>query len=130
MRIFSYDERTFEDPDPNMTVDEVRQSLAAFFPELYNATVKQKTEGEDVIHTFTKRVGTKGNHQCVIEALRLVPEKRLRLIELVGELIDDAGELDIEKCVDKTPAINLAVAEAEAYSRATAAAVAALRRIM
>ncbi|KKL65587.1 hypothetical protein LCGC14_2153490 [marine sediment metagenome] len=67
IRIFVYDGREFPDPDPNLKVDEVRQSMANFFPELSNAETKEserdsKTnpgEKEKVIE-FKRRVGTKG----------------------------------------------------------------------
>lgn len=55
-----YDGREFPDPDPKLSVDEVRQHLAAFFPELSNAETKQRKEGEDSIVEFKRRVGTKG----------------------------------------------------------------------
>jgi PRTRC genetic system protein C len=60
MRVFSYDSREFPDPDPNMTVDEVRQSLTTFFPELSNAETKTVKRGDDEVTSFVKRVGTKG----------------------------------------------------------------------
>ncbi len=59
-RVFVYDGREFPDPDPNMSVDEVRQSMTSFFPELANAETKQSKRGEDDIVEFQKRVGTKG----------------------------------------------------------------------
>ncbi|KKN86993.1 hypothetical protein LCGC14_0262620 [marine sediment metagenome] len=59
-RIFVYDGREFPDPDPNMSPEEVRQSMTNFFPELANAETKQKKRGEDDIIEFHKRVGTKG----------------------------------------------------------------------
>ncbi|GAI84014.1 unnamed protein product [marine sediment metagenome] len=59
-RVFVYDGREFPDPDPNMSVDEVRQSMTSFFPELANAETKQSKRGEDDIIEFQKRVGTKG----------------------------------------------------------------------
>jgi hypothetical protein len=40
IRKFIYDGKEIPDPDPGMSVDEVRQSLAEYFPELYNATTK------------------------------------------------------------------------------------------
>ena len=43
MRVFVYDDREFPDPDPNMSHDEVRQSMTNFFPELA-ADAKQKWE--------------------------------------------------------------------------------------
>jgi len=59
-RVFVYDGRDFPDPDPNMSVDEVRQSMTSFFPELANADTKQSKRGDDDIVEFQKRVGTKG----------------------------------------------------------------------
>ncbi len=60
-RIFVVDGREFPDPDPNLKVDEVRQSMSVFFPELSNAeTLKEKKRGEDTIFEFKRRVGTKG----------------------------------------------------------------------
>ncbi len=59
-RVFVYDGREFPDPDPNMSTDEVRQSMTSFFPELANAETKQSKRDEDDIIEFQKRVGTKG----------------------------------------------------------------------
>ncbi|GAJ13338.1 unnamed protein product, partial [marine sediment metagenome] len=59
-RVFVYDRREFPDPDPNMSVDEVRQSMTNFFPELANAETKQSKRDDDDIVEFHKRVGTKG----------------------------------------------------------------------
>lgn len=59
-RIFVYDGREFPDPDPNMSVDEMRQSMASFFPELSNAETNESKRGEDTVIEFKRRVGTKG----------------------------------------------------------------------
>ena len=59
MRVFVYDGREFPDPDPNMSVDEVRQSMTNFFPELANAETAESKRGEDDIFEFRKRVGIK-----------------------------------------------------------------------
>lgn len=59
-RIFVYDGREFEDPDPEMTVDQVKENLTNFYGDLANATVSETKRGDDTIHTFNKRVGTKG----------------------------------------------------------------------
>jgi len=59
-RIFVYDNREFPDPDPNMSPEEVRQSMTNFFPELANADTQQSKRGDDDIFEFKKRVGTKG----------------------------------------------------------------------
>ncbi len=60
MRVFVYDGREFPDPDPKMSVDEVRQSMSNFFPELTNAETRQSKRGDDDIIEFNRRVGTKG----------------------------------------------------------------------
>jgi len=67
VRIFVYDGREFPDPDPTLSVDQVRQHMASFFPELSNAETKESkrpsltTPAEtDTIIEFKKRVGTKG----------------------------------------------------------------------
>jgi PRTRC genetic system protein C len=59
-RIFMYDGKPIDDPDPAMSIEEVRQFLANVFWELYNATSTEKKDGEDTVITFAKRVGTKG----------------------------------------------------------------------
>jgi len=60
MRVFIYDGREFPDPDPNMSVDEVKAMMADFFPELANAEVRESNQGEDTVYELVRRVGTKG----------------------------------------------------------------------
>ena len=60
-RKFIYDGREFPDPDINLTPDEVRQSMAQFFPELSNAEVVEAKQGDDTAYEFKRRVGTKGH---------------------------------------------------------------------
>jgi PRTRC genetic system protein C len=130
-RLFVYDGREFPDPDPTLSVEDVKRQLAEFFPELANADVRQETRGEDTLITFARRIGTKGRRRSrdVIAILRRVPAKRLRILELVAELVDGAGEVDIDAAVARQPELNLAVAEAKAYARATERATEALRRL-
>lgn len=59
-RVFVYDGREFPDPDPNRSVEEVKAVMADFFPELANAEVRTTQRGEDTVHEFVRRVGTKG----------------------------------------------------------------------
>ena len=61
-RIFVYDDREFPDPDPEMTVEQVKQTLSDFYGEIANASVKETQRGEDTIFEFQRRVGTKGAH--------------------------------------------------------------------
>jgi len=69
------------------------------------------------------------DHDRVIKALATVPEKRLLIIDLVGELTTDKGALNYKLVSERTPDINLAVAEARVYARATAMAINALNNI-
>jgi len=59
-RVFVYDGREWPDPDPNMPVEQVRQTMAAMMPELANAETSTGKRGNDDVFTFEKRVGTKG----------------------------------------------------------------------
>lgn len=66
VRVFVYDGREFPDPDENLKVDEVRQHMANFFPELSNAETKESKRGEDDIIEFKKRVGVKGEDPKIV----------------------------------------------------------------
>ena len=55
----------------------------------------------------------------LVRALRTVPEKRLRLVELARELADEAGELDLEKAAKRLDEVDLAIREASVYAQAT-----------
>ncbi|MDP9374598.1 MAG: PRTRC system protein C [Chloroflexota bacterium] len=146
-RVFIVDGRQFPDPDPKLSVGEVRTQFAEFFPDLVNADTREETKGEDTHITFTKRIGTKGaadaaprparnrrrgGRGCgpdIVGILRRVPEKRLRVFALAPELCGRGGELDLDAAGRRGPEIALALAEAQAYARATRGAVAALRRL-
>ncbi|KKN20138.1 hypothetical protein LCGC14_0938810 [marine sediment metagenome] len=59
-RFFVYDGREHPDPDPSLSVEEVKATFANFFPEVATAEVRTTQRGEDTIHEFVRRVGTKG----------------------------------------------------------------------
>jgi PRTRC genetic system protein C len=130
-RIFVVDGREFPDPDPQLPVEEVRQQLSEFFPELANADTREERRGDNARYVFTRRIGTKGRRRApdVVAILRRVPEKRLRVFELAAELLDARGDLDVDEAARRQPEINLAVAEAKAYAAATQQASEALRRL-
>lgn len=130
-RIFIYDGREFPDPDPSLSVEEVRKQLSDFFPELTNAETREERRGDDEVrYTFARRIGTKGADRLdVLRALRSVPEKRLAVFDLAVDLVDAQGEIDAEAAGRRRPEINLAIVEAETYARATRSAVESLRRI-
>lgn len=66
------------------------------------------------------------NIEKLVRALKKVPPKSLLLIELSNEVVDDKGELDFDKVIDKQRSINLAVVEAKAYAASTQVAIKAL----
>jgi PRTRC genetic system protein C len=126
-RIFLYDGREFPDPDPSLSVEDVRRHLAEFFPEVANADTRETTRGEDQVYTFTRRIGTKGARRG-----RGRPRDILHILgvfTLAVELLDAAGEIDLDAAAARGPEVSLALAEAEAYARATRGAVEALRRL-
>lgn len=59
-RVFVYDGRTHPDPDPSLSVEEVKRLFSDFFPEVATAEVRATQRGEDTVHEFVRRVGTKG----------------------------------------------------------------------
>lgn len=59
-RIFVYDGREFDDPDPDKSVEEVREYMSHFFAELNTAAVNHREENDRDVYEFRKRVGTKG----------------------------------------------------------------------
>ncbi len=69
------------------------------------------------------------DHERVLRALTTVPEKRLLIIDLATELTNKEGALDYEQVRERLPDINLAVAEAQVYAKATATAINALKQI-
>ena len=131
-RIFSYDGREFPDPDPKLAVEEVRQQLSQFFPELVNAETRETRRGEDTVYTFSKRIGTKGRGKQpnVVAILRGVPEKRLAVFDLAAHLTTSTGELNLDEAAARQPDVQLAIGEADAYARATQRAVQSLRQLM
>lgn len=144
-RVFVYDGREFPDPDPKVSIEDVRRQLAEYFPELTNADTREEKRGDDTVYTFSKRIGTKGavatslngvrgargmsRTDVIVQVLRGAPEKRLRVLELVNELRDESGDLDLDAIGARQAEVNLALAEAKAHARHTAQAVDAIRRL-
>jgi hypothetical protein len=55
----------------------------------------------------------------LVRALRTVPEKRLRILELARELANEKGELDLERAAARADEVEMADREASAYAQAT-----------
>lgn len=65
----------------------------------------------------------------VIAALDKIPETHLMILDLAREMVKEDGQVDYDLLAAKQPEVNLAVAEAQAYSRSTKKAIEALDRI-
>ena len=132
-RQFVYDGRTFPDPDPRLSVEDVQHQLADYFPELVNADTREETRGDDTVYTFARRIGTKGGRRRrppdVVEILRRVPQRNLRVFELAEALLLKDGSFDVDAAAQRQPELALAQAEADAYARATQFAIASLKQL-
>ena len=139
-RIFVYDDREFPDPDPAMTVDQVKATLSDFFGEIANASVTETARGADTIYEFQRRVGTKGapppaalrpaaalDPQSLAALLIGVPATRLRITELQAELARPDGSLDLDTAALRQAEVELACTEAQEYARSTHRMLEALR---
>ena len=61
IRVFVYDSRDFPDPDPAMSIPEVKESFAAFFPELATAETREVEKDEKHYVEFVRKTGTKNS---------------------------------------------------------------------
>ncbi|MDP2949735.1 MAG: hypothetical protein Q8P22_09400 [Chloroflexota bacterium] len=57
--------------------------------------------------------------QDLVKALRTVPEKKLRLVELAWELANEEGELNVEAAAERVDEVDAAAREVGAYIEAT-----------
>ena len=61
VRIFVADNREHPDPDPNLSIEQVRDMMADFLPDLIGATWTETPRDDDTVIDFQRRVSTKGN---------------------------------------------------------------------
>ena len=54
-----YGDKTIDMPDA-MTLDQAKEQMARFFPELSEPAVETKKDGETTTDVFTKKAGRKG----------------------------------------------------------------------
>ena len=122
-RLFVYDNREFPDPDPALSIDEVRQQMVEFFSELTNADQRSELRGDTQVITFSRRIGTKGQGDLTA-ILRQVPALRLRLFELAEQCLNAEGTL---VAIPEQADFSLACLEIKGYSSQTARVREALR---
>lgn len=73
-RTVKYNGQSMPVPD-EMSIEQLKQHMARFFPELAEPEVKTETKDEETIYTFSKKAGRKGNGQtppsfsayCIVE---------------------------------------------------------------
>lgn len=60
-RIFNYMGMMLDDPDPRMSLDEVKQHYSLSYPGMLNAVVDGgEFDGENMVYQVTRATGTKG----------------------------------------------------------------------
>ncbi|UJP64044.1 PRTRC system protein C [Mongoliitalea daihaiensis] len=59
-RVFKFKDQTLEDPNIKMTTVQVKDFYSNEYPELVNANITEKTEGDTITVTFQTAVGKKG----------------------------------------------------------------------
>jgi len=59
------------------------------------------------------------NSEDLVRALETVPEKRLKLLDLTWEVVDENGEIDRDKVIRLAAEIENAFQEARAYTHDT-----------
>ncbi len=98
-RIFSYDGRAWDDPDPTLTPEEVKQQMSSFFPELSSATITEhKKDDGTIIYEMTRKTGTKGNK---------TPWKMPDWMEKYRSYFRDTGGNSIEELMNDTSTIEI-----------------------
>ena len=138
-RIFVYDDREFPDPDPQMSVDQVKATLSDFYGEIANASVKETKRGDDTIYEFQRRVGTKGaftdargwggspmDNRTFAGLLTTTPPA-LSILELTAELTRPDGSFDLDAAAARQGEVEMACVQAQDYAAATGRLLEALR---
>ena len=60
-RVFRYGDKVFQDPGAEHTIEQIRQHLCSYFPELGHAKTEEKTLEDGTLEiTFSKQVTRKG----------------------------------------------------------------------
>jgi PRTRC genetic system protein C len=59
-RKFIVDGTEYPDPGPDMTLEQFKDMMVGFIPELANSDMTTEKVGEDTVYRFKKRVGVKG----------------------------------------------------------------------
>ena len=133
-RIIVYDGREHPDPDAAATIEQVRDIMATWYPDMANATYKTEKRGSDTLYVFRKTVGTKGSTSAAHLAgiILQTPPARLDLLRIYADAADSSGRLDTRRLADLyadgegEEELERALAQANRYTNSVAAATNAL----
>lgn len=90
VRVFRFNGRDLQDPDPKQTPEQVKDFYSGIYPELTNAAIEgPETKGATSVYEFRKAVGTKGVDNP--NGVQLITDGRARQILTEGF---DAGHDD------------------------------------
>lgn len=59
-RYFNFNGVALNDPGPEFTVDDVRDTYAVVYPDISTAVVETTTDADSITYKFVRSVGTKG----------------------------------------------------------------------
>lgn len=88
--------------DDGVTLEQAKQQMARFFPELADPKVETKKAGTETTWVFSKKAGTKGVTDCqrVAAALTKLPAWVAVQPEIIAAITgQDVAEVDVEELV-------------------------------
>lgn len=104
--------------------DVLRTTIAAYMPQLANAEIQRRTEGDTVRIQMLKRAGTKGSVAAVCQDLRAAPPQLNPALSLVWQIeqLELQKDLDIAALITLQPQIEVAYSNGQKWEAAIARA--------
>ena len=93
-RVFKYVTHTIPDPNPTLSVEDVRRALVPYFPDLVQATTTTTTEGDTQVITFAKQTTRKGTAEPTPPSVSVVETLATHLLALTP-IVDPLETLDL-----------------------------------
>ena len=132
-RVFVYDDREFPDPDPEMSVDQVKATLSDFYGEIANASVKETKHEATTPSTSSSggwaprapsptpgaRGGSPMDNLTFAGLLAATPPAALSIIELTAELTRPDGSFDLDAAAARQHEVESACTQAQDYASST-----------
>ncbi|HAJ60246.1 MAG TPA: hypothetical protein DCP31_14095 [Cyanobacteria bacterium UBA8543] len=114
-------------PEQSATDVSIVNTLLPFYPDVANATISRKVVDAEEHIEIVKKVGTKGNSN-LIKLLQTAPESINPALALSWKLkeLEIQGQLTLETLVTISEEIEVAIAQGQQATKATARAIAML----